>query len=136
MKLGDLVTTQKKYANLNKQTMTLDEIREQLASKIATDMIWDDKTNDTEPGNYGCDDLEVELSPDDVYVNIPKQTFTFKNARYSFSARIGGSREEDSHLFPFSTIASGEGEFVFKDKGTVEVAEIEVFADLDLFAED
>lgn len=116
--------------------MTLDEIREQIASKIAIDMIWDDKTNDTEPGNYGCDDLEVELSAEDVFVNIPKLTFSFKNARFSFSARIGGSREEDSYSFPYSTIANGEGEFVFKDKDTVEIAEIKVFADLNLFTED
>jgi hypothetical protein len=114
--------------------MSIDEIREQLAYKISTDMIWDEKTNDTTPGNYGCDNVTAVLSSDDIYVDIPNLTFTFKNANYSFSARVGGSRDEDSHMYPFSTIAKGEGKFEFKDKGTVEIAEIDVYADLDLFA--
>lgn len=116
--------------------MSIDEIREQLAYKISTDMIWDEKTNDTNPGNYGCDDVETELSAEDIYVDIPNLKFTFKNAQYSFSARVGGSRDEDSLMFPFSTIATGEGTFEFKDKNTVEIEEIEVYADLDLFNED
>lgn len=116
--------------------MNIDEIREQLAFKISTDMIWNEKTSDTNPGNYVCDDVEAELSAEDVYVDIPNLTFTFKNAKYSFSARIGGSRDEDSHMFPFCTVANGEGKFEFKDKDTVEVSEIEVYADLDLFAEE
>ena len=116
--------------------MSIDEIREQLAYKISTDMIWDEKTNDTNPGNYGCDDVEAEVSAENIFVDIPNGTFTFKNALYSFSARIGGSRVEDSQMFPFSTDAKGEGKFIFKDKDTVEIDEIEVYADLDLFEEE
>lgn len=116
--------------------MNIDEIREQLANKISTHMIWDEKTNDTNPGNYGCDDVEAELSAEDIFVDIPNGTFKFKKALYSFRARIGGSRDEDSLMFPFSTSATGEGTFVFADKNNVEVDDIDVFADLDLFKED
>ena len=116
--------------------MHIDEIREQLANNIAMDMVWDEKTNDTNPGNYGCNDVEAQLSAEDIFVDIPNKTFSFENAQYSFSARIGGSRDEDSHMFPFNTIAKGEGTFVFKDKSTVEIDEIQVYADLDLFKEE
>jgi len=115
--------------------MNIDEIREQLACEISTNFIWDEKTNDTNPGNYGCDDVETELSAEDIYVDIPNLNFTFKNAQYSFKARIGGSRNEDSVMVPFSTTANGKGKFDFKDKDNVEITEIEVYADLELFPE-
>jgi hypothetical protein len=116
--------------------MNIEEIREQLAYKISTNEIWDEKTNETEPGNYGCDDVEAEVLSSNIFVDIPNGTFTFKNAVYSFSARIGSSNDEDSVMFPFSTLATGNGTFVFTDKKNVDIAEISVIADLDLFAED
>jgi hypothetical protein len=38
-------------------------------------------------------------------------------------------------MFPFSTVANGEGKFNFIDKDNAEVVEIEVYADLVLFAD-
>jgi hypothetical protein len=58
--------------------MSIDEIREQLAYKISTDMNWDRKTNDTNPGNYGYVDVEVALSEENIFIDIPNRTFTLK----------------------------------------------------------
>lgn len=116
--------------------MGIDEIREQLAIKISYQDIWEELLNDTNPGNHGCENVEVQLLGTDIFVDIAKKKFTFKNASFSFTARIGGTRDEDSHLFDFNKAADGDGTFDFVDKSTVEVTDIEVDVDLELFDED
>lgn len=116
--------------------MELQRIREQLSDQISQNEIWDEKLTDTNPGNYGWEGTDLQISADDIFANIPNKTFTFKNADLSFTARIGGSSDNDSMMMDFSKIASGSGTFEFTDKDNIVISEIEADVDLDLFSED
>jgi hypothetical protein len=116
--------------------MTIDQIREKLANKIELSSQWIDELNDTNPGHYGVEDWDVSLNHENIWVDIPKNTFTFKDANFAFDLRIGGSRDEDSSIMKFSKIATGKGNFSFSSKrNDVEIDEMELNFDLDLFSD-
>ena len=60
--------------------MKIDEIREAIA--IAMDMnchdLWCGVLDDTTPGHYGVDSIEFQIDFTDIWVDIPKKTFSFK----------------------------------------------------------
>jgi hypothetical protein len=117
--------------------MTIDSIREKLAIKIASSQEWIDKLNDTNPGHYGVEDWDVIVMSDNIWVDIPNKTFTFKQVQFDFQVMIGSSNSEDGLAMSFSRIAKGEGVFRFSANGNdVELEEMDVDFDLDLFGDD
>jgi hypothetical protein len=118
--------------------MTIDEIREQIATSlnIHCDEKWFSILDDTTPGHYGVEDLKFELAIDDIWVDIPKKTFFFKDGTLSFSARLGSSREEDGVDMDFSKVVSGFGKFDFEGCRDVKVLEFKINEKIDLFEEE
>tara|TARA_R110001606_G_scaffold353410_1_gene503949 strand:+ start:275 stop:622 length:348 start_codon:yes stop_codon:yes gene_type:complete len=114
--------------------MTIDEIRDKLAENISQNHeTWGDLLSDTNPGNYGSSYWEIELKPTDIFVDIPNRTYTFKNAQFSFTVRIGESGKDGVDM-DFSKQAKGKGEFDFSNDGKdVVIKEMEIDVDLDLF---
>ncbi|MDW3191266.1 MAG: hypothetical protein R8G66_02845 [Cytophagales bacterium] len=112
--------------------MTLETIREKVAEQLQYHSSWLDKLNETEPGNYGVNDSEVELSSDDVFVNIPQRTFEFKNAQFNFDVELVSSKDGYSHKS--SKVANGRGTFVFIEQNGIKIEDVEIDVDLDLMA--
>jgi len=117
--------------------MKIDEIQNKLSEQISSSHdIWGELLTDTEPGNYGANDWEVHLMPDDIWVDIPKREFNFKNATFSFEVRLGGSSDESGSDMSFSKAAKGNGTFDFGNDDSIIVKDIDIKVDLDLFSED
>ena len=117
--------------------MTIDQIRDTIAEKLPADELWGNLLTDTNPGNYGADAWEIDLNPENIWVDIPKKTFTFKEAIFSFNVKLGSSNDEDGFESSFTKIASGEGKFEFSNGNkSVDIYDIDVKVDLDLFAEE
>ncbi len=114
--------------------MTIDEIRERIAISLdmKCDAHWFSVLDDTSPGHYGVEDLEFQLATKDIWVDIPKKTFTFKDGTLSFSARLGSSREEDGVDMKFRKAVSGSGTFDFEGARDVEVLEFKINEKIDL----
>lgn len=54
--------------------MRINEIREQIAELISTDMeVWNDVLNNTVPGNYDCDYWEATIDFNDILVHVPNR---------------------------------------------------------------
>ncbi|MEO1254404.1 MAG: helix-turn-helix transcriptional regulator, partial [Bacteroidota bacterium] len=68
--------------------MTLETIREKVTEKVIFNEAWVYKLDDSSPGHYGINDHEIELSSDDVFVNIPQRSFQFKNANFHFDLNL------------------------------------------------
>jgi hypothetical protein len=117
------------------QTMTIDEFRteivEALNSRSYSKLL--DLLNDTNPGHYGAEDAEFGSDISAVWVDIPKRSFTFKNADFSFKARLGSSREEDGADMDFTVQISGSGTFDFDSKKQLIVTAISTDHQIDLF---
>ncbi len=74
------------------------------------------------------------MSIQGIWVEVPKRTFTFKNAELSFSARLGGSSERNGYDQKFSEVVSGQGQFEFvRNTNDVKITEIEINESLDLY---
>ncbi|GJQ04372.1 MULTISPECIES: hypothetical protein [Capnocytophaga] len=114
--------------------MHLDEIREKIANKLQENFdTWNDVLNNTSPGNYGCNEWNVEVSYEDVYVDIPKKQFKAEgvlNADLVMGASRGDTSFEQSYNKPFKA----KGEFIFSEDGKdVEVKNVEVSIDPHIF---
>lgn len=117
--------------------MQISEIQEKLSEAISmSNETWGELLTDTEPGNYGANYWEVQLKAQDVWVDIPKRKYSFKNALFSFDVRLGGSSDESGSDMSFSKVAKGDGEFDFGDNEKIIINELNIKVDLDLFAED
>lgn len=116
--------------------MTIDKIREKLADKIPAQEGWVNQLDESNPGHYGVEDWDVVLSRNDIWVDIPKKTFSFKNARFDFELLLGSSNSEDGTKMSFSKVAKGQGTFEFSESDDIEVEELDLDFDLDLFADE
>lgn len=117
---------------LTGSSMTLETIREKVAEQLQYHSAWEDKLSDTEPGHCGINDSEVELSSDDVFVNIPQRSFEFKNAQFHFNVELLDSKDGVSHKN--FKVADGNGTFRFIDDNKIKIEDIEIDVDLDLMA--
>lgn len=116
--------------------MQIDEIREQIAVIISTDMsIWDDVLNDTSPGNYGCEDWEAEVDFNDIFVDIPARTFTVKNGSFSADLVMGASKGDSSFTESYSKSFSAAGNFDFKNSKEIIITEIDIDIDRQIYSE-
>ncbi|MEJ1973200.1 MAG: hypothetical protein WDM96_12285 [Lacunisphaera sp.] len=112
--------------------MTIDEIREQIA--ISMDMhgteIWFGVLDHTDPGHYGVEDVEFQIDPKDIWVDIPTKAFTFKKGTLSFSARLMSTRDGLDKDCSFTV--SGSGKFEFAAAGKIDATEFRINEQLDL----
>lgn len=118
--------------------MEINLIREKIADKLGSSEvndIWVDILQDTTPGNYGVEDIEINVDIKDIWVDIPERTFTFKNAELIFYARLGGSSEKNGYDQKFSLVVSGDGKFDFTDKSQdIKIMKFTINEDLDLYS--
>jgi hypothetical protein len=126
------ISCQAKIKNMN-----IDQIREQIAISLSSLNIhthekWLGILDDTTPGHYGVEVLKFELAKTDIWVDIPKKIFTFKNGTLSFSARLGSSREEDAVDMPFDKVVSGSGTLDFGSAEGVKVLDFKINEKIDL----
>jgi hypothetical protein len=117
--------------------MEINLIREKLTEIICSDELFDNWVNilqHTNPGNYGVEDIRINVDYRNIWVNIQERTFTFKNAEILFSARLGGSNEKNGYDANFNKEISGQGQFEFvKNSDDLIITEIEINEPLDLY---
>ena len=107
--------------------MTIDEFRDQIAMQLqVSSTIADEVLNGLNPGIYGSDDTGMSIMHTDIYVDIPKKTFTFKNLNFYSKVRVGASRDEDSMLVDFETTIKGHGSFDYESSKKIIISEIEI----------
>jgi hypothetical protein len=115
--------------------MTIDEIREQIAISLnmKCDDLWSVILDNTTPGHYGFEGLECQVAIEDIWVEIPKKTFTFKNGTLSFLARLGSSSEKDGVDVKVRRTVSGSGTFDFEDTRDIKVLDFQINEEIDLY---
>jgi len=117
--------------------MEINVIREKLVDELnSSDSYdkWIDILQDTNPGNYGVEDVEISVNYTDIWVDIPEKTFTFKNAELIFTARLGGSSDESGYDANFRIAISGNGQFEFTNKSQdIKIVDFSINEQLDLY---
>ena len=116
--------------------MDINDIRESISdnlSSVMTHELWDDILQETNPANYGFEVDYVSVEKNDIWVDVPNLTFTFKNLELQFSARLVASNLRDGYDKDFKFKLSGTGKFVFK-KGSqdIEIEKIDISENEDL----
>ncbi len=109
--------------------MHIDRIRELIADGLASaeaGIYWIDELQDTDPGHYGLEDLYVDASKDNIFVDVPNRTFRFTDVSVSFSARLGSSSYEDGIDDNITVTPSGEGIFDFSGNDGVVINSIHI----------
>lgn len=119
--------------------MDINKIRECISDKLSsvvTHELWGDILQETSPGNYGFEVDSVSVGKNDIWVEIPERTFSFKNLNLQFSARLGASNERDGYDENFEFILSGSGTFSF-EKGSqdINVEGVVIKEDLELYGD-
>lgn len=117
--------------------MEINVIREKLVDKLTTSDIndkWIDILQNTNPGNYGVENIEISVDFNDIWVDVPEKTFSFKNAELIFSARLGGSSDKNGYDANFKIEISGSGQFEFTNKSKdVNIVYFSINEHLDLY---
>lgn len=113
--------------------MKIEDAQNQIAEKLIYDDTWADiLCNDCLPGIYGVQYWDVNIDPQNIWVNFPKMEFSFKNAEFDFEVRIGSSREDDSMDESHHRLATGSGKFECSGGKVTDVYALEINCDLDL----
>jgi len=113
--------------------MKIEDAQNQIAEKLIYDDTWADMLcSDCFPGIYGVQYWNVNIDPQNIWVNFPKMEFSFKNAEFEFEVRIGGSREDDSIDESHDRPADGFGKFECSGGKVTNVYALEIDCDLDL----
>ena len=117
--------------------MEIDLIRQKLVDKLNSTETYDewiDILQDTNPANYGVEDVEISIDYKDIWVAVRENTFTFKNAELIFSARLGGSSEESGYDSNFRIAISGNGQFEFISKSQdIKIIDFSINEHLELY---
>ena len=114
--------------------MEIDAIRELLAQELKYHEDWPQSLDDCNPGVYGVENWDVEIGKDNIGVDIPNRTFSFKDVEFDFEVLIGSSGS-DGYAEKFHRTASGRGEFEFaEDKKNITIKKgMTIEVDLNLF---
>lgn len=121
--------------------MSIDKIRDGICDSLCSiegHNLWDEILEETCPANYGFEVESVVVKQNDIWVDVPERTFTFKNLHITFSARLGGSNLDDGYDENFHFEFTGSGSFIFtKSKQSIQVKNIDLGEnqDLDLYGE-
>jgi hypothetical protein len=119
--------------------MHLDKVRDGICDSLSSGdghSLWDEILQETCPANYGFEVESVFVDRNDIWVDVPRRTFTFKNLELSFSARLGGSNLKNGYDQTFHFKLSGS--FNFKNGSqSIQVEEIDMDEgeDLNLYGE-
>ena len=124
------------YQHQHLESMSFNEMREQIANSMAVHSLenWWRILENTNPGNYGVDDVEFQIDTNDIWVSLQARTFTFRNGTLSFSARLLSSNDRDGVDMNFERLLSGSGTFEFQD-GEIKVLGFSINEDIELFEE-
>jgi hypothetical protein len=116
--------------------MDINEIRDAICDNLSSvdgHSLWDDILEGTSPANYGFEVECVSVERNDIWVDVPNRTFTFKNLHLTFSARLGGSNLNNGYDEEFHFKLSGSGSFVFTTGSqSIEVEHVSIGEDEDL----
>lgn len=119
--------------------MDINQMRERISESFCSiegHELWNDILQDTSPNNYGFEVDYVDVAMNDIWVDIPNRTFTFKDLTLQFTAQMGASNPEHGYSEDFEFTLSGEGHFEFKAGGQgLEINSICVNETLDLYAD-
>lgn len=117
--------------------MEIDVIRKKLVEKFNSSDTYDkwiDILQDTNPANYGIENVEISINYYDIWVAVQEKTFSFKNADLIFSARLGGSSEKNGYDANFRIVITGNGQFEFTDKSQdIEIIDFNINEHLELY---
>ncbi|MCT4142359.1 hypothetical protein [Elizabethkingia anophelis] len=114
--------------------MHIDQIRNIIADKIRDNAdIWNNVISNTNPGNYGCDEWEVEIDLNDIFVNIPKEIFTINNGYFRADLVLGSSNGDSSFSQDYSKSFTGNGKFEFNGGHDINIKEIDIDIDPDIY---
>ena len=115
--------------------MNINEIKEAIAESLYSGEcydLWGSVLDETSPGYYGMSELEVDISSDDIDVDIQNNQFSFTDTILSVSLRLGASNDADGFDMHTSFQVSGDGEF-YLSNGKVHVSELSVNEHLDIY---
>jgi len=118
--------------------MEIGKIRELIADKLDSDSaeIWLGILDDTNPGHYGIQELECQITENNIWVDVPNRSFSFKNASFTFTARLGGSSERNGYDQSFTFTVSGAGSFDFSVGGKdIDIKDFNINEELNLYGE-
>ncbi len=128
-----------KYFKNKYTTMEINVIREKLVDKLMSSETYDrwiDILQETNPANYGVEDIEISVDDKDIWIDIPGKTFTFKSAELIFSARLGGSSDESGYDANCRIAISGNGQFEFTNKSQdIKIIDFSINEHLELYPE-
>ncbi|RZJ81420.1 MAG: hypothetical protein EOO47_04290 [Flavobacterium sp.] len=113
--------------------MDISTIREQIQIEIATSIEWDNLLSETNPGHYGVEYWEVEVHGNGLWVDIKNRTFSFKDASLSATFVLGASKGDMSFNQDFNTTVSGKGTFEFAGSDKIQIDELSVEGDMDIY---
>lgn len=124
--------------DLKEEFEEFESIKESVIDALLNEsyMLWGELLQDTNPGNYGVDDIEVEINESDIiFINKLIGKFAIDNVILQFTARLGSSGEEGLD-YPSSTSVYIEGDFTINNKGRVIIKNISTNSFIDLFFDD
>ena len=117
--------------------MSIDSIREQIAdllNSVSEYDSWVEILEQATPAPYGVNDISVNVDYRDIWVDVPRKTFDFKNLEISFNLRLGGSNDRNGYDADFNKIVSGSGEFDFSEGNSqVFIKDFEINENIDLY---
>lgn len=114
--------------------MQIQEIREQIINQLQSDVdIWNNILSETNPGNYGVNDWEVEINESKLYVDIPNKEFSFRENSFSANLVMGASKGDSSFDMSFNKMFKGTGTFDFENSNSVKISNVEIEIDKNVF---
>lgn len=114
--------------------MHIELIREKIAEKLNnSEDFWSYRLTDTNPGNYGINEWEVNAIKTNIQVDIPNRNFTFKKVKFTFDIRLDSSGK-DGFNKSFCILVDGEGEFDFLESEIINLKQLKLTTNLDLYS--
>ncbi len=113
--------------------MSLKEIREEIVQELTqnSDHKWFELVENTNPANYGVEEINISVDYYDIFANMQQKSFTLKNTEIQFSVRLMGSNKKKGSDKYASFVLSGNGNFTIDDK-TKKMAIVELFTEEEL----
>lgn len=95
-------------------------IAEQIATQVGeTAYTWSEVLGNTNPGNYGNLEWDVEIDPKDIWVDIQELTFMISKGKFMTTVILGASN--DGVNAPYNKYFRGSGKFVFISGNQIQI---------------
>lgn len=134
----DGVVIEKINNDLQEEFEEFDSIKVSLIEALLNEshMQWGELLQDTNPGNYGVEDIEVEINDSDIiFINAMTEKFAISNVNLYFTARLGSSGD-DGIDYQSSASVDIEGGFTINNEGKITIQNISTNSFIDLFFDD